>query len=299
MRGPLEAAEPADTGAEGAPRFRFACQRSGRCCTHGEGHVWIDERELSALAAELEIGPVEFARRFVREVVDPGSGRPRLSLREQAGRCVLLEGTNECAAYAARPAQCRSFPRWKAILSEARTFERTRAICPGIAVVVEAGLLARAARRLVDWYARRAPVAAGAACPFPDRGDSVHATGLEVDVALAQGAQAPGDGWRATAGERAMSAGCPFWSAKPPDGVAGGVAGGAADGAADGAAGSCRAGALRPLACRPAFRSARDTEGAELLWRELRAIERELDYPGATGRIGALVESRLAEEVEP
>jgi len=57
----------------------------------------------------------------------------RLSLQERAdGRCVLLDGNNQCLVCAHRPEQCRTFPYWPELLEDAAALERAARYCPGI-----------------------------------------------------------------------------------------------------------------------------------------------------------------------
>lgn len=242
-----------------APRFTFACQRSGRCCTQGEGYVWLAPEEPARLAAALGLTLEVFARRFVRRAVDPRSGRERLSLRLADGRCALLEGARHCSVYAARPEQCRTFPFWPSVLAGGDAFERARSTCPGIAVVVPDAVRARARGRL-DELARRWP-APGPSCPFEDRGASVWIGGLEADRLADELAE--------RGAEPAPEAGaCPCE-----------------------AGGRCTAGSARPLACRlpgaPAdeHRAARDA---------VSAIESELGYPRAYGLLAQLLRARVS-----
>jgi Fe-S-cluster containining protein len=110
-----------------AAAFVFNCHRCGHCCRVGHGRVWIEETEIEALAAACGSSPAAFTARQVMEV----SGR--LSLREKPdGCCTLLEDGNRCTVYAARPAQCRTFPYWPEILADAGALERASGYCPGI-----------------------------------------------------------------------------------------------------------------------------------------------------------------------
>lgn len=110
----------------GAPFF-FDCHRCGLCCRAGHGRVWLEEEEIAPLAAARGATPAAFVQHFVANVAG------RASLRERAdGSCMLLEDGNRCTAYAARPAQCRSFPFWPGVLDDPAEQERVAALCPGI-----------------------------------------------------------------------------------------------------------------------------------------------------------------------
>ncbi len=86
-----------------------ACRGCGACC-RWPGHVLLADADVSRLAAALGVTEHAFIQRHTRLA----SNRAALSLREQAdGSCEFLSG-NRCAVYAARPDQCRTFPReWR------------------------------------------------------------------------------------------------------------------------------------------------------------------------------------------
>lgn len=198
-------------GLSGVVPFRFACQRCGHCCSGAEGYVWLEDGESERLAAALELAPEVFERRHVRAVVDPERGELRRALTEDAlggGRCSLLVGRNTCRAYAARPEQCRSFPYWRAVLQDRAAFEAARATCPGIAVVVEPELAARADRELAALYAELGPRPQRASCCLDAPGGSaVFATALEADHAARARA--------ARAADAAAGPGCRLGEAAP------------------------------------------------------------------------------------
>ncbi len=107
--------------------FRFECHRCGHCCRTGHGRVWFEEEELAPMAAARGMEVEAFVRLHVVAVDG------RLSLREGPhGRCGLLEGLCDCSVYEARPAQCRSFPFWPAILEGGSALLDAAAYCPGI-----------------------------------------------------------------------------------------------------------------------------------------------------------------------
>ena len=105
-----------------AQGLRFACQGCGQCCGGGPGYVWIDEREMAAMADFLGL-PAEAFRRLWRG----------LSLREKPNYdCVLLDGNRRCTAYDVRPLQCRIWPFWPSNLRDPQTWDAAAQRCPGI-----------------------------------------------------------------------------------------------------------------------------------------------------------------------
>lgn len=194
-----------DPGLDGVRPFRFDCHRCGNCCTHGDGFVWLADGEDARLAAAFGLGTDEFRARFVRTVNDPLTGELREALREvddgrASGRCALLEGSNTCSVYTARPQHCATFPYWSSVLDDADGFERARAICPGIRPEVDAAARARAFERLEALYAdvervvansRAVCLARGVCCRFEEAGHRLYATALEADYAVAKHPDAP------------------------------------------------------------------------------------------------------------
>jgi Fe-S-cluster containining protein len=100
----------------------------GDCCTGATGYVWVNNREIAALAAEIGEGEVaEFERRYVRAV------GIRKSLKELPnGDCVFFHRPSRCCqVYAGRPRQCRSWPFWESNLRTPADWARTCQACPG------------------------------------------------------------------------------------------------------------------------------------------------------------------------
>lgn len=272
--GARAAATERDPGLGGVRPFRFDCQRCGNCCTHGSGHVWLEDGEVQRLAAATELDPAAFRARHVRTATDPHTGRPRESLREtDGGRCTLLEGANTCSVYSERPRHCATFPYWPSVLGDAAGFERAREVCPGIRAEVDDDTRRRAFERLEALYAeverivrasRAVCLARGVCCRFEDAGHRLFASGLEADYAAAQHPDAPAP---------EAPGRCPYH-----------------------VDGRCTARAGRPLGCRTYFcdagpGAALEEEHEELL-RRIRAIEKETGYPRVYASFPELVRAR-------
>lgn len=183
------------SAAQGLVPFRFACTRCGHCCSGGSGHVWLEEGESERMAQRLEMSASAFQARYVRVVLDPHSGEQRRSLVEEpgaGGRCALLIGSNTCAVYEARPEHCRRFPFWDSVLHTREGFEAARSTCPGIAVIVDEALRARAERRLLELYARLEAQhpSQGLECCLRCLPEELWATGMEADAAAGRQATA-------------------------------------------------------------------------------------------------------------
>jgi hypothetical protein len=107
--------------------FRFRCRRSGNCCARPEGIVRVDAQDVARIAAHLGI-PEGAAR---ARHLSAGGERLRDA---PGGRCVfLVEGRETaCGIYAARPAQCRSWPFWPELLRSPEALREAMRLCPGI-----------------------------------------------------------------------------------------------------------------------------------------------------------------------
>jgi Fe-S-cluster containining protein len=109
--------------------LRFECTQCGQCCTRrGEyGYVYLNDREVVAIARHLGLLPMEFRRRYT--FVDE-YGWTQIVLED---RCVFLDpATNRCRVYPARPTQCRTFPFWRDLVVDGGWSDEARALCEGI-----------------------------------------------------------------------------------------------------------------------------------------------------------------------
>ena len=239
--------------------------------------MWLEESEIEPLTQQLGLDAETFVRGYVRSVFDAERGRQRLALRERTegvgGACVLLEGSNHCSVYAARPEQCRSFPFWPSVLTDAAAFERARSTCPGIAPLVPEEARARAFAALDALYAefeafleRARPVCIrrGVCCRFEEAGHELFATGLEADYAAARHPAAP---------PPEAPGRCPYH-----------------------VKGRCTAREGRPLGCRSYYCDTRTetvlAEAHEHFLARVRSIERETGYPPSYARFPDLLRAR-------
>jgi len=107
--------------------LQFECTQCGDCCSGEPGYVWVDETEIAAMAAEMNLDCETFKHRFVRKV-----GRDQSLLEYPDGDCILLDPeTRKCTVYQSRPIQCRTWPFWSSNLKSKKAWRETCEICPG------------------------------------------------------------------------------------------------------------------------------------------------------------------------
>ncbi len=107
--------------------LKFECTACGDCCTGEPGYVWVNKREIEAIAARLGMEVDVFSRKYVRLV-----GIRRALLEYANGDCVFLSKENrKCTVYEDRPRQCRTWPFWESNLRTPETWAETCRVCPG------------------------------------------------------------------------------------------------------------------------------------------------------------------------
>ncbi len=88
----------------------FVCRRCGACC-RWPGSVLLEPADVAAAAAALGLAEDAFVQRHAALA----RNRAQLTLKEAPdGACEFLDADGQCRIYAARPKQCRDFPRgWR------------------------------------------------------------------------------------------------------------------------------------------------------------------------------------------
>lgn len=104
----------------------FSCTRCGACCTNAPGYVWVNYEEIQALAEFRGQTVDQFSSQFVRQVGD------HFSLTERKnGDCIFWDREQGCTVYAARPAQCQTWPFWPENVETPKDWEGIKRVCPG------------------------------------------------------------------------------------------------------------------------------------------------------------------------
>lgn len=106
----LSEIQPGELPSHPAPSSSvfYLCQRCANCCKW-PGDVRVSEREISQIAAFLQMSEYDFIQKHTRL----RANRQGLALLEKPnGECEWLEG-NSCLLQPVKPQQCRDFPnRW-------------------------------------------------------------------------------------------------------------------------------------------------------------------------------------------
>lgn len=91
-----------------ASRSVYVCQRCTACCKW-PGNVRLDDADISAISAFLDMKEADFIEKFTRIHTD----RKSLSLIEKENdECIFLEAGG-CFINPVKPQQCRDFPnKW-------------------------------------------------------------------------------------------------------------------------------------------------------------------------------------------
>ena len=106
-----------------------ACEScEGNCCIGESGYVWVNPKEIDAIASYLQLSTEDFKKAHLRKV------SYRYSLKEveikESYVCDFFDlEKKQCRIYEVRPSQCRSFPFWDYFKQHQEEVEKE---CPGI-----------------------------------------------------------------------------------------------------------------------------------------------------------------------
>ena len=107
--------------------LQSTCSGCGDCCTGSPGYVWVNQEEIDAMAARVELSSEQFEEHYTRKI------GARRSLKEFSnGDCVFFNhDTRHCEVYDLRPRQCRTWPFWASNLKSPEAWAATCEDCPG------------------------------------------------------------------------------------------------------------------------------------------------------------------------
>ncbi|SRR6266851_2993608 len=106
--------------------LQFQCTRCGNCCTGAPGFVWVNEKEIAAIAKFRAEGIEQTRETYTRQ---DNYGQ---SLKEKAnGDCIFYDRQEGCTIYPVRPRQCRTWPFWESTVKTPEAWKHTCEKCPG------------------------------------------------------------------------------------------------------------------------------------------------------------------------
>ena len=112
----------------GKLNFRFECQAGcTNCCTRS-GHVYLNDDDITRIAAYVGLARPAFEKRYLRKTT---YGK-RLTVPGPHSCHFLLEGG--CSIHAVKPLQCRVFPYWPENVETRAAWKALRRYCPGVGV---------------------------------------------------------------------------------------------------------------------------------------------------------------------
>ncbi len=106
-----------------------ACEGcGGGCCTGESGYIYLNQKEMEAISAHLELPAADFKELYLFKKGYKFSIKERLI--EDSYDCIFFDRKIQgCGIYPVRPAQCRSFPFWPYFKKHE---DELRSECPGI-----------------------------------------------------------------------------------------------------------------------------------------------------------------------
>ncbi len=107
---------------------QFECQMCGKCCGEEPGSIWVSEPEMQEISEFLKIDRSRLRKLYlVRRM-----GKISINEKENFDCVFLDEKTRKCGIYSVRPAQCRSFPFWDALMADKNMWDFYSSKCPGM-----------------------------------------------------------------------------------------------------------------------------------------------------------------------
>lgn len=114
--------------AVGRFNFRFECQTGcTNCCTQN-GHVYLNEDDITRISAHLGLERDTFEKRYLCRSPEG----MRLTF-PRPDSCHFLVSSG-CKIHEVKPLQCRTFPYWPENVRNRASWKALRRYCPGIGV---------------------------------------------------------------------------------------------------------------------------------------------------------------------
>lgn len=131
------------------PSEIFECRRCGDCC-RGYGGTAVDETDIRAIAAYLNISPDAFRLRYCV----PGASRPSL-VQQSDGYCAFWDRL--CTIHPVKPRMCRLWPFIESVLVDVTNWRIMAGMCPGIRTDVSDKQIIACVKQQLGLICRRPP----------------------------------------------------------------------------------------------------------------------------------------------
>lgn len=122
-----------ESGPWYADGLKFKCTQCGNCCTGAPGYVFVNQKEIDAIAEFVGRADRGLTKKHLRRVYGNS-----YSLTEDPnnGDCCFLkttpDGKRTCSIYPVRPLQCRTWPFWDDLLESPDAWDFAADGCPGM-----------------------------------------------------------------------------------------------------------------------------------------------------------------------
>lgn len=105
-----------------------ACSEcSGNCCIGESGYIWVNNKEIDAIAQFLKLENHEFVSLYLKKVGYKYSIKEALVAGSY--ECLFFDKSKGCGIYNVRPKQCRTYPFWDYVQ---QNLQKELKACPGI-----------------------------------------------------------------------------------------------------------------------------------------------------------------------
>ena len=101
----------------------------GRCCIGESGYIWVNYKEIEAIANFLNLSIEDFAQKYLIRAKNRYSLK-EFKVKELGYVCTFFDIEKRvCKIYDVRPNQCRTFPFWEQFKTDTKELIKE---CPGV-----------------------------------------------------------------------------------------------------------------------------------------------------------------------
>ena len=101
----------------------------GRCCIGESGYIWVNYKEIEAIANYLHLTIEDFAKKYLIRAKNRYSLK-EFKVKELGYACIFFDIEKRmCKIYDVRPKQCRTFPFWEQFKCDTKELVKE---CPGV-----------------------------------------------------------------------------------------------------------------------------------------------------------------------